>query len=198
MIMRRVLFLIITTALSLPVFSDAVVFHTDFSELPEHWWSNSEWEFGSGGAVTSNTWPSTYWDADMFSGDGPPDIIYFIPDGTDSVLITIPYYVHADVSEGDANFRIRIKATGSDWTEIWSRAVYYQGSITESGTISIVPDWISGGEWMGIFFDAWGSCIYVGCLETDWQIHSLTITAMGDSLVLDQTTWANIKAYQGE
>ena len=193
MFIKKLLSVIFFSSIIFPVFSDAVIFQTDFNELPNNWYANSSWEFGPYGAVTNSSWPDTWWDADMLTTNSSTELVYFIPDGTDSIIVTIPYYLLAQVSEGNANFNILMKASGSTWNEIWSRSLSYEGTINETATINVSPDWISGGEWIGIRFYGYGSCIDVGSLSVDWRIYGLTITAIGDSLALDNATWADIK-----
>lgn len=68
--------------------------------------------------------------------------------------------------------------------------IWYE-CLFETATINVSPDWISGGEWIGIHFEVTGNLDSGGSL--DWTIHGLTITAIGDSLALDNSTWAEIK-----
>ncbi len=194
---KKLLIVIFLSTTIFPVFSDAVIFQTDFNELPDNWYANSSWEFGSTGATTNSSWPDTWWDADMLTTNSSAGLVYFIPDGTDSIIVTIPYYLHSQVGEGSVNFNILMQASGSTWIEIWSRSLYWEGSITETATINTSPDWISGGEWIGIRFYGYGSCDDFGCLTVNWQIYGLTITAIGDSLALDNSTWAMIKSISG-
>ena len=194
MLVKKLLIVSFFSSVIFPVFSDAIIFQTDFNELPDNWYATASWEFGPVGAVTSSSWPATWLDADMFTGDGPAELIYFVPDGTDSIIVTIPYYLNAGVCEGDANFEILMGGSGSGWNELWSRSLSDEGTINETATINVSPNWISGGEWIGIRFKGYGSCIDVGYLSVNWQIHSLTITAIGDSLALDHSTWARIKS----
>lgn len=194
MFIKKLVIVIFLSTIIFPVFSDAVIFQTDFNELPDNWYANSSWTFGTSGARTYSSWPDTWWDADMLSTNSSAGFVYFIPDGTDSIIVTIPYYLHSQVYEGNANFNILMQASGPAWNEIWSRSLSYEGTINETATINASPDWISGGEWIGIRFYGYGSCTYVGSLSVDWRIYGLTITAIGDSLALDNSTWAKIKS----
>ncbi len=194
MLTKELLIVILFSAIIFPALSDAVIFQTDFSELPDDWYADLDWEFGPDGAVTHTSWPIQSWDAIMFTGDGPPELIYFVPDGTDSIIVTIPYYLHASVLEGHAQFEIRMGGSTSGWDEIWSESLVWEGMIWETATISVSPDWISGGEWIGISFEGSGECNYAGSLSVRWEIRGLTITAIGDSLALDHNTWAMIKS----
>ena len=89
--------------------ADAVIFETDFQTIPEEWVEFGNWTFGSNGAQASHIDDPSWEDLLFTQREGDwIDCIYFIPDGTDSLLIEIPYYVHVNNGEisGNAEFEI--------------------------------------------------------------------------------------------
>lgn len=194
MFIRKMLIVFFLSPNIFTVFSDVIIFQTDFNDLPDNWLADQRWEFGPYGAEVQVSGPVSSWDPYMHTGSGAPEPIYFVPDGTDSLIVTIPYYINAIVQEGYAEFKIRVGGSSSGWHEIWSEFLYSGEAINEVGTINISPDWIVGGEWVGIDFEGYSNTSETGYLNALWRISSLTLTAIGDSLVLDNITWAKIKS----
>jgi len=172
--------------------SEGIVLDTDFGQLPDGWYVDLDWSFGEDGAVVQTSADS--WDALLFTGEGPPEMIYFVPDGTDSVVVRIPYSLDASVVDGTVDFFIELGSTGTAWNEIWQEGIYGEGSIQQSDTICLNAYWITGGDWLGIAFEGEGQCLDTGSMSVLWQVHGLTITAYGDSLTMDAGTWGSIKA----
>lgn len=195
MYIKKLLIVVFLSTTISPVFSDAVIFQTDFNELPDNWFATDNWEFGPDGAVTGFSYWQGYWFADMLTSNGDTEFTYFVPDGTDSILVTIPYYLGVEVFDGSAYFSILMQASGSGWTEIWSESVIWYEWLFETATINVSPDWISGGEWISIRFKGWGGSEEYS--NVHWEIQGLTITAIGDNLALDNSTWAEIKSISG-
>ncbi len=191
MLIRKLLIVLLFSPLIFTVFSDVIIFQTDFNELPDDWFASAGWEFGSQGAET-HSWPADLWSEIMFTGNGPPELIYSVPDGADSIIVTIPYYLYASVMQESIDFEIRMGGSNSGWDELWSKFVSGEVTFSETGTIEVSPDWIIGGEWIGIKFDVLAGFGSGGSLI--WKIQGLTITAIGDSLTLNQSTWALIKS----
>lgn len=175
-----------------PAPADGVILDTDFSQLPEGWYASTAWSFGDEGAVVQTTMHT--WDALLFTGEGPREMIYFVPDGTDSVVIRIPYTLDTSVSDGSVEFWIELASTGTAWNEIWHEGIYGEGSIQQTDTICYTPYWISGGDWMGLDLEGNGLCVDTGSMDVLWQVHGLSIVAYGDSLIMDMGTWGSIKA----
>ena len=81
-------------------------------------------------------------------------MLYFIPDGIDSVIVEIPYYLNASAYEEWITCSIELGCTGHGWEEIWSRHIGYIQNIEETDTLVVSPAWLTGGSWMGIRFDS--------------------------------------------
>ncbi len=173
--------------------ADAVVYETDFQELPDNWYATT-FEFGTSGALIDFDGLYSF-DANLNTGDGIPGYnTIFIPDGTDSVHVSISQNLHVSGGE-EPNMEFQIflssESYGSDL--VWDIVINSQTpQCNHSGTFVFTPDWLQAGEYLGLYFradvtpDDWGSSVY-------WRIHNLTVTALGDDLSLHPTTWAGIK-----
>lgn len=183
---------LLLSALCGQTWSESIILDTDFAQLPDGWYVDLDWSFGEDGAVVQTS--ADNWDALLFTGEGPPEMIYFVPDGTDSVVVRIPYSLDAGVVDGTVDFFVELGSTGTAWSEIWQEGIYGEGSIQQSDTICLNAGWITGGDWLGIVFEGEGQCVDTGSMSVLWQVHGLTITAYGDSLTMDAGTWGSIKA----
>jgi hypothetical protein len=191
---ERSWFILFLLLLPLAAHSEEVIlFETDFSSLPEHWYSE-EFTFGSTGA-------ELYWisfdhlSAVLCTGEsGGWENNIFIPDGTDSVRIEISH--HIAVSGGDyPELTFKISLFDHDHDErIWYEYISHQNpNINQWLEHSICPDWLEAGEWLGIRFRAYGWPGEFGSI-INWKIFDVTVTAYGDQLGLSPDTWAGIKS----
>lgn len=178
--------------LTSPVFTDEILFQTDFNQLPEDWYAADRWEFTSNGALLYRN-HNPYLDALLMSGLGPSEMLYFIPDGIDSVIVKIPYYLNAYACEEWIVCSIELGCTGHGWEEIWSRHIGYIENIDETDTLAVSPAWLNGGCWMGIRFDSYASPMENSAVK--WLVNGITITAVGDELDMTTSTWAAIKSF---
>lgn len=176
--------------------ADAVVYETDFQSPPEDWYIGNQWTFGVDGAVAYRD-DDPAWDDVFFThinGD-MIDCIYFIPDGTDSLLIEIPYYIHVNNSDvsGGAIFEITAYIDESPSTQIFYQDVWQAGVYEYEGTVEYLFN-REGPGWLGFFIEFYGGC-EMGCgINALWEIHGITVTAYGEDLYLDPFTWASIKS----
>jgi len=175
--------------------ADAVIFQTDFQSPPDNWFVGGQWTFGEDGAVMHRTAP--VWDDVLFTqlSAGGMDPIYFIPDGTDSLLIEIPYYIYVNNSEvsGGADFYINAFTDPGTDQSVFSLYVWQEGVYSDEGIIEYVYQH-QGSGWLGFFIESTGGH-EPGCgIVAHWEIHSITVTAFGDTLGLHQNTWASIKS----
>ena len=176
-------------------FADGVVYETDFQSAPEDW-NGSGWTFGDDGAVSDRD--CSGWEDVLFtqlSGDYA-ERIYFIPDGTDSLLFHIPYYIFVNNSEvsGGATFNISAYIDEASTREqIFSLSVWQAGVYEYDESVEYVFNH-RGSGWLGFFIEFAGGC-EPGCgIHAVWQIHGITVTAYGDDLDLEPLTWASIKS----
>lgn len=169
-----------------------VLFSTSFSELPDGWintGSGDEWYFGSSGAYAYGGTGDDYWDVRMYSPPG----MYFVPDGTDSVVVHIEHNLLMSGMSG-AVAGIVLKSTTAGNTSI-----YYETLPAPFGTVhdNQPIHWSSGtfpeGTWIGMSFWAHKETYTGGSNSISWHIYSLTITAYGNEMAMDAATWAAIK-----
>ena len=171
----------------------AVICETDFQSPPDNWYASPIWTFSSSGASFTTTVQS--WSALLFTQEGgTPSPIYFVPDGTDSVLIEIPYSVYVYIYESaSVHFTINAFIDSEQDVVLWSDSYFTEGAHSSSGTIEYMFDW-SGAGWLGFFFDAYGG-YDTGCgMSVTWLISGITATAYGSDLELTPLTWGSIKS----
>ena len=175
-------------------FADAVIYETDFQSLPEDWYAGTQWTFGNDGAVSHRTDP--VWEDVLFTRDSSDEMkIYFVPDGTDSILVEIPYYISVNNSEvsGSAVFEIYAHIGPSTDTRIFYQNVWQAGYYVFEGTVEYVFH-REGSGWLGFFISSTGGC-EPGCgITAHWEIHGITVTVFGEDLDLAPLTWASVKS----
>ena len=178
--------------------ADAVVFETWFGELPYKWYSDGEWEYNHPGAYAywATSTPDDYWDALMTSCASPPYYItYFVPDGTDSLVVTIMHELQLlfwDYGEGDA--QVVLYATNYGEITIYNMEAVHEDIVDTQPITYTLADPLPG-TYIGFTF-------YVQGYEWEpptsrstvhWTIDHLLAVACGDSLALQTSTWADIK-----
>lgn len=176
--------------------ADAVIFETDFQSPPqEDWFIVGEWTFGNCGAVAYNH-DDPSWEDLLFTqrnGDWV-ECIYFIPDGTDSLLIEIPYYIHVNNGHISGSVYFDINAlVDTEAFHLFDLSVWQEGDYEYEGTIEYVIN-RTGSGWLGLSFNSAGGC-EMGGITSLWQIHGVTVTAFGDDLDLAPLTWASVKSF---
>ena len=175
-------------------FADSVIFETDFSELPDNWFA-STFQFGTEGAYI-DLFTFNSFDANLSTGPGMPvENIIFIPDGTDSVDIKVDYTLHASGLNPSMEFRIKLGTQSVSLQTVWEVILSASNpQIYTSGTLEFTPEWIEAGDFLAVYFRA--DIINPGDDggSIAWYIHNLEITAYGDDLHLEQSTWGSIKS----
>jgi hypothetical protein len=176
----------------------AVLFETDFSELPAGWVSDDNWGFGSFGAALCVSVQDTTW-AGEFSTEGVPPVRYFVPDGTDSVVIEVDHWVFLSsgnvLSDASSTAMIELWTSQSGWGDY----VFYQ-SVTDTLFVqemvsTFVLDSIPPDTFLGFLFR--GELVSESqsdYAEIIWQVNGMTVTAYGNLLELNRSTWGSIKA----
>ncbi len=167
------------------------VFETPFAALPDGW-SNDEWNFNSNdgawisGWVTG--WPSFY--ATMGSDESYQGW-YFVPDGTDSLKIHIEHELNA-INNGYCQAGIELLIPGYDDVYLFGPSVPW-GMYETSDPIDTTLHTPPAGGWIGFNIHACIDSIYPGTSDLSWYITFLSVTAYGEELELDASTWAEIK-----
>lgn len=174
--------------------ADSVIFETDFAELPYNWFATT-FQFGSEGAYIDIFTFSSF-DANLSTGPGMPvDRTIFIPDGTDSVNIEVDYTLHASGLNPSMEFWIKLGTQSVSLQTVWEVILSESNpQIYTSGTLTFTPEWILAGDFLGMYFRA--DIINPGedGGNIEWYIHNIEITAYGDDLHLEPSTWGSIKS----
>lgn len=190
---RVLVFVLVLFLLSTSAMGDSILLETDFSELPDNWYNDAFTLSGSGAilyyvslghlSAKLQTGSSDDWEQNIF-----------IPDGIDSVRIEIIHDLYVSGGEYPTlTFNIKL---GNLYTEeyLWYQYINYeQPNFNQTLTHTICPDWLNGGDLLGIRFYVHGWPGEYGSI-VDWKITYLKVTAFGDDLAFTQNTWAGIKA----
>ena len=171
---------------------EVVLFETDFSSQPEHWYS-TEFTYNHPGAYL-------YWisfghlSAYLQTGETSEwEQNIFIPDGTDSVRIEIEHNIN--ISGGDypeLTFSVRIGDRDS-YEILWYEYVsHVDPNLYAWLSHDVTPEWLTGGDWLGIRFRASGWPGEFGS-NIRWTVSHVKVTAYGDELSFTPDTWAAIK-----
>ncbi len=170
----------------------SVIFETDFASLPYNWYA-STFAFGSSGAFIDQ-FSYTSYDANLCTGGMPVEYSIFVPDGTDSVKVEVDYSLSASGGVGTVmEFEIYLGTSSHSLETVWG--VYpsqYNPQVYQSGVLIFTPSWIQAADFIGLLFRA-DITPYDGA-NVSWYIHSLTITAYGEDMDLEQSTWTDIKS----
>ena len=121
--MYRTLFMLVL--FSLAGAEEANLFETSFQGLPEGWF-NSNWGFEGGDARIDefvNYWSGDFL-ADMYT-DGEPPALYFVPDGTDSVVIHIEHDIY--MGGEDIKAFVEVTSTSGEDVRIFDEMVFWDG-----------------------------------------------------------------------
>lgn len=171
-----------------------VVFETLFPKLPAGWY-NDEWEFSSDGAYFGDFCsPGESLEGTMGSL-ADPEVWYFVPDGTDSLVINLNYEYNAVLATGYVITYVRMHYLSGG-----SMNLYYfsEGpSLMQGGIDSVecVLTELPDDTWIG--FTAYGKIWnvgYPGFTNYAFWITRLSATAHGEELSLISNSWGAIKS----
>jgi len=110
-------------------------------------------------------------------------------------MVNVDYTLHASGLNPSMEFKIMLGTQSVPIQTVWEEILTYSNpQVYESGTLVFTPNWILAGDFIGIYFRA--DIINPGDDGgiIDWHIHNLEITACGDALHLEQSTWGSIKS----
>jgi hypothetical protein len=128
---------------------------------------------------------------DMGSYFPEPPILYFVPDGTDSLVVVVSHQLSMSATEGYTNVSFRVYSTTFGTVYVYNETVCYYESFNDSSPIEYVMVDPPTGTFIGFHFHAQVEDEYYG--EVDWRIYGLVATAFGDTLGLVPETWGGIK-----
>ena len=194
----KCIFLSIAVFVSYSPAQPSVLLQTDFNQLPQGWVNDEEWVFGSFGAalcvsIQENTWSGE------FGTEGEPPVVYFVPDGTDSVVISVDHWILLSagnvLSTASSAGMIQLWTTHSGWGDnifyhSVSDSLYSQETISTFVLNSVLPGTYLGFRFRGELVSDSQS----NYAEIVWQISQMTVTAYGEALNLTRNTWGGIKA----
>lgn len=167
----------------------AVVFETTFNSLPAGWFNN-EWTFSPSGAnIYAWVYNGSSFTADMYT-NGQPPMLYFVPDGTDSLVIHIEHDINMSGAYGAAF--VRLYSTSFADVDIFCESFYNDGYFSTDPIHYVIVD-PPPDTWIGFRLHGYVSAGYPEYSTIDWCIFSMTATAHGEALTLEMSTWASIK-----
>ena len=171
-----------------------VVFETKFAVLPSGWFEY-DWNFSTSMGAWIDEFihgadPPFSFDATMGSEALPP-VWYFVPDGTDSLVIHIEHDLSARSSwPGEAYIQLKYLSGESEY-------LFYQ-EIDNTWTyanepVDIIIPWTGDDNYIGIRIHASIATVYMDNATITWYITDLSINAIGESLGFNSASWAWIK-----
>lgn len=180
--------------ISITIADSTTVFETQFSTLPDGW-SNLEWNFSSTTGAWIDEWvtsaePPYSFEAVMSSQTGTASW-YFVPDGTDQLFIHIEH-VFVGVATGGGSAYIELLSPSTSNQYLFYTGFpdfYYESDDPIDITITSPPV----GQWIGLNIRGYVGASYPDYASIEWTIPLIIITAVGDGLVLDSVTWAELK-----
>jgi len=162
--------------------------------LPDGWYSE-EWSFSqtTGAEIDkylSGLEPPYSYSASMGSGV-QPEVWYFVPDGTDSLLIHIEHdFIAGGSIFGEAYIDLNYLSGPS--TTLFYANMFYLGYSTSDPIDVVIPS-PSADTWIGFTIHGDIEATYSYSANIEWHITNLSVTAYGDALELDAVSWGAIK-----
>jgi len=168
----------------------AMVFETQFHTIPNGW-SNSHWQFDSSNGAWIDKWVTSPADFTATTGSQSGTASwYFVPDGTDSLVIHIEHDISAMTASGsEAYIQLLSPSTANEY--LFYKAIYNSFATNEpiDTTITSPP----AGNWIGFKAHAYITTCYPGYSTIEWHITNFIVTAYGNGMALETVTWADLK-----
>lgn len=176
----------------------AVVYETDFAVVPPGWYNDNWSTSSSQGAYIHQNMPGggspqiyTFL-AHMYSNTTPP-VWYFVPDGTDSLVIDVEHSIDV-FTTSNCNFFIKLLYSDDTEEYIFHQQISGNGGYISTEPIHHVVVGPPEGVWIGFVLYAYNTIYYATMGHIYWYVTSLNATAYGNSLNLEPSTWASIKS----
>jgi hypothetical protein len=168
----------------------ATVFDTQFNGIPNGW-SNLHWEFSGSDGAYLNKWVSSPDEFIAVTGSQSGTASwYFVPDGTDSLVIHIEHDIYAMTAhESVVYIQLLSPSTANEY--LFYEDLY--NSYTSDEPIDLTITSPLAGNWIGFKIYADITTCYPGYSIIEWYITDLTATAYGSGMTLDTVTWADLK-----
>jgi hypothetical protein len=171
---------------------ELVLWEYDFHTLPPDWEASWYWEFTvEYGAYLNVSFGGTSGCAG--GAFGSYNTCAILPEGTDSVTIyadqvlSLTHYIDWSYAEVCIS-----RDQGSNWEQIF----YETSDYGTSDPLMLTLTDVQGGDSLQIEFNgiAYGS-MYGGS-TVSWRLENFVLTAFGEALQMDQTSWGAIKALE--
>ena len=185
-VLTFLLFCVVLSAFS----EELVLWEYDLHTLPPGWDFDYEWEFGPDGAEIDITIGG--FSGSLFGTFGSLDTCAVLPDGTE----WITFYADQGLSlwgNGGCVSWARVSISwdaGANWSTIWEK---YSGYSTYDPLMLTVSD-VAGGDSLQVRFNAYAMGSNYGGSSAHWTLENFVLTAHGEVLSFDQTSWGAIKA----
>lgn len=179
---------------SISIAESGTVFETDFQEIPSGWY-NDDWTFGADGAHWGAFCSGTEEFEGSMGSDGEPGVWYFVPDGTDSLVIHVDYNWGAVINSGECTAYLRMRYLSGGYEELFyvhEEPTFLGGA---DSSVTYVVESVAAETWIG--FEAYGFVSNTYALlfsNFGIDITELTVTAYGDELTFEHCSWGAIKA----
>jgi hypothetical protein len=194
----RTFFVILIVSSGASFSGSAVLFQTDFAQIPQGWVSGEEWVFGSFGASLCVSIQETIWSGEL-STEGEPPARYQVPEGSDSVVIVVDHWLL--LSSGPTRSDASSAALIQLWTDQsgWSDYIYFQtvsDTLFSAQLISTLvlenpaPNTLVGFRFRGELVSEAPN----EYAEIIWQVQGMSVTAYGETLGLESDTWGAVKS----
>jgi len=169
---------------------EAVLWEYDFHTLPPGWQADQWWDFTDSGAEIYVSYGGT---SGWLGGDfGSFDTTAFIPDGTDSLIITAEQLLSLSGNNSYSFADVSISLNhGSSWQSVFYQTSNY--STTDPLVIALAEE-IQGGDSIQVRFQAVAIGTMYGGSTAYWRLEDFVMTAYGEGLLLQQCSWGRIKA----
>jgi len=170
------------------------VFSSTLQELPAGWYNDS-WTVDSDGVHFSVTCYPGDEKTGTIGSNGDPAVWYFVPDGTDSLVVNLTYDWGAVLNGGYCLGRVRMHYLNGGFDLIMkeTEGPFFMGGEDEVEVeITFFPP---EDTWIG--FSAFGRLIQNYALHNSGfhlQILNLSAVAYGDNLTMKSYTWGRIKS----
>ncbi len=172
------------------------VFETQFATLPDGWYNNgNEWHFNSQLGAWIDEWVTSaeppYSFSAIMGSQAQPEKWYFVPDGTDSLLVHIEHDLNFISFSSGEEINITLNYLSGESLILFSAEDLLTGSASDPIDVVILSP--PADTWIGFTIHAYVSASYPGYAAIEWFITDLSVTAYGNELELESTTWGNIK-----
>ncbi len=172
------------------VADSSTVFETQFATLPDGWYNN-EWHFNAQLGAWLDEWVTSAEPPFSFTAEmGTQVQWYFVPDGTDSLLVHIEHDLYF-ITFGSEDIYIALNYLSGESLTLFSAEELTGPSTSDPIDVVIVSP--PADTWIGFTIHAHVSASYPGYATIEWFITELSVTAYGTELELGSTTWGGIK-----